>query len=97
MIPYLDHPLSSTGQEYAGHIGVPGNVVDGSVVSLVGLQKPEKIRCWLVAQNLYQSEQNFELFLTLLHFKLNDVLSNIKLSQFKPFSSYLKSFDLKLS
>ncbi len=80
MIPYLDHPLSSTGQEYAGYIGVPGNVVDGSVVSLVGLQKPEKTRSWLVAQNLYQSEQNFELFLTFLHIKLNHVLSNIKLS-----------------
>ena len=41
MIPDLDHPLCGTGEEDAGDVGVPGDVVDRSVVGRIRLQESE--------------------------------------------------------
>ncbi len=41
MIPDFDHPLGGAGEEDAGDVGVPRDVVDGRVVSRICLQKSE--------------------------------------------------------
>ncbi len=39
MIPDFDHPLGSAGEEDAGDVRVPRDVVDGGVVSRIRLQE----------------------------------------------------------
>jgi hypothetical protein len=40
VIPDLDHPLCGAGEEDAGDEGVPGDVVDRSVVRRIRFQEP---------------------------------------------------------
>ena len=59
MIPDLDHPFCSAGEEDGRDVRVPGDVVDGGVMSLVRLEVLGAVLCRaLVDESLVGAHQD---------------------------------------